>query len=112
MGTKVVTGSSACKGGEEARGGARGAATGAGGAGSRTGSTGSGWVETGQPGVVVSPIWTWNLWGRGGCYQWLAFSCSRLGLQPYLHRLQDIQRGEIQVQGPVQVGYGYWALQF
>ena len=73
MGTKVVTGSSACKGGEEARGGARGAATGAGGAGSRTGSTGSGWVETGQPGVVVSPIWTWNLRGRGGATNGLHF---------------------------------------
>ena len=30
-------------------------------------------VETGQPGVVVSPIWTWNLRGRGGATNGLRF---------------------------------------
>ena len=91
MSTKVVTGSSAYKGGGEATGGTRGAATGSRGASSRTGSTGSGWVETGQPRVVVSPIWTWSLWGRGVTTSGLHFHAAGWASSHISHHLQDVQ---------------------
>ena len=45
-----------------------------------------------------------------GCQQGLAFACGWFGLQPHLHSTQDVERGEVHVQRPVQVGDGHWAL--
>ena len=46
-----------------------------------------------------------------GCYQGLAFACRWFGLQPRLHSTQDVEREEVHVQRPVQVGDRHWALQ-
>ena len=67
MGTSVVTGSAAYKGGgKEAGGGTRGGVSESGWAGSRRGAAGSGGVGAKLPGAELPPSYTRSLWGQGG----------------------------------------------
>ena len=93
MGTRVVTGSTSCEeGGGKGPGqvlgaplrGLEGLVAGGGGA------CGS-WVGAGLPEAVAVAHLDLELTGPGCATRGLRFSRGRLGIQPHLHSLQDVQ---------------------